>query len=77
MLRKWGVDAEHFRKIGKLHLSEGMENPAGQTEHIAQFAAASRGRFGVFGDMSWAKQKGWSLESLRELEERAVTVPNS
>jgi len=54
-----------------LHLSEGMDNPASQAEHIAQIAAASRGRFRVFGDMSWAKKKGWSLESFRELEEIA------
>jgi hypothetical protein len=71
MLQERGVKPENFRKRGKLQVSEGMDAPADQAEHIAQIAAASRGRFRVFGDMSWAKQKGWSLENLRELEEMA------
>lgn len=74
MLPERGADPETFRKKGKLHLSEGMDTPASQAEHIAQVAAAARGRFRVFGDMSWTKQKGWSLERLRELEELAGTA---
>ncbi len=74
ILQEQGADPETFRKKGKLHLSEGMDTPASQAEHIAQVAAALRGRFRVFGDMSWTKQKGWSLESLRELEEIAGTA---
>jgi transcriptional repressor of dcmA and dcmR len=77
MLQERGADPESFRKNGKLHLSEGMDTPASQAEHIAQIVAASRGRFRVFGDMSWAKQKGWSLESLRELEEMAGAAAGS
>lgn len=71
MLQERGADPDNLLKKGKLHLSEGMDTPASQAEYIAQIAAVSRGRFRVFGDMSWAKQKGWSLESLRELEAMA------
>lgn len=74
MLQERGVNPEDFRKKGKLHLSEGMDTPVSQAEYIAQVAAVSRGRFRVFGDMSWAKLKGWSLESFRELEAMAGTA---
>lgn len=77
MLRERGVNPENFRKRGKLHFSEGMDTPASQVEHIAQIAAVSRGRFRAFGDMSWVKLKGWSLESLRELEEMADQATGS
>jgi len=76
-LRERGANPETFRKTGKLHLSEGMDTPASQAEHTALVAAAARGRFRVFGDMSWTKQKSWSLESLRELEEIADTAAGS
>lgn len=71
MLQERGADPENFRKKGKLHFSEGMDTPASHAEYIAQVAAASRGGFRVFGEMSWATQKGWSLERFRELEEMA------
>jgi excisionase family DNA binding protein len=71
MLEERGADADNYRRIGKLHLSEGKDNPASQMEHIMQIASAAGGRFRVFGDMTWTKIKGWSPVDIRKLEELA------
>ena len=63
-LQERGASVENFRKRGKLHLSQGMDTPA---SHGRLHFADRRGvevAFRVFGDMTWAKQKGWSLGKL-------------
>lgn len=74
-LQERGVDVKNFRKKGKLHLNGGTENPPSQVRAIGRVAAESGGRFRLFGDMSWATKKGWSLEALRELEETTNALP--
>lgn len=76
-LQERGADAADLRKKGKLCLTAGMENPASMVTYISQVAAASDGRFRLFGDMCWVQNKGWPLEALRELEEMANASPVS
>ena len=76
-LQERGAGVENFRKRGKLHLSQGMDNPADMTAYISRVAAESEGPFRVFGDMTWAASKGWSLEALTGLEENTNTLPSS
>lgn len=76
MLQESGVDVGNSQKKGKLNLSEGMDNPAAMSDCISRAAVASTGRFRVFGDMTWAKSKGWSLEALRNLEEATNALPS-
>ena len=69
-----GADVENLRKGGRLHLSQGMDSPVSMVTYISQVAASSEGPFRVFGDMSWTQSKGWTLDTLRELEEAANTA---
>ncbi|HBB16857.1 MAG TPA: hypothetical protein DCZ97_07605 [Syntrophus sp. (in: bacteria)] len=76
-LQERGADAENLRKRGKLRLTKGMDNPAGMAAYISRVASDSEGPFRVFGDMTWAKGKGWPLADLRELEETTNALPSS
>lgn len=77
ILQERGAHAENLRKEGKLRLTEGMDNPTGMAAYISGVAADCTGRFRVFGDMTWAKSKGWPLAVLRELEEMSNGSPAS
>jgi transcriptional repressor of dcmA and dcmR len=59
---------ERFSASGKLHLSQGLDSPERQAQHLQALAARADGRFRVFGDMSWTFKKGWSTEDLARLE---------
>ncbi len=67
-LRERGGDVEASRKRGKLVLSQGMKTPASMASFISKVVVKARGRFRLFGDMSWTERVGWSVETLHELE---------
>ena len=71
-----GLNIRSLRQKGMLFFSGGMDSPARQAAHIAELATGSGKRFRVLGEMSWAKNKGWSVDTLRELEETANTALN-
>ncbi len=64
-----GLDIQALRDRGKLHLSGGMPTPEEQAAYIASVASSSTGRFRLLGDMNWAKDRRWSAENLRGLED--------
>jgi transcriptional repressor of dcmA and dcmR len=68
VVRDRGGDVAGFRKKGKLVLSQGAAKPETMANFISQVAVKARGRFRLFGDMSWTQNAGWSLEALHELE---------
>jgi len=74
ILEARGVDIEKARRQNRLHLSHGMDTPQAMAAYIGQTISAAQGHFRLFGDMTWVKDKGWSLESLRELEEMSSSV---
>lgn len=71
LLEAQGVDVEKARRRNRLHLSHGMDTPQAMAAYIAQTISAAQGHFRLFGDMAWVKDKGWSLETIRQLEEMA------
>jgi excisionase family DNA binding protein len=76
-LRGQGAEVDDLVRRGRLHLSQGMNDPAGMLTQIAGVAMKSVGAFRVFGDMTWTRSKGWTLEALRQLEEAAKAAPVS
>jgi excisionase family DNA binding protein len=62
------IDADALKKAGRLHFSHGMDTPLEQARQIADVAGSSQNRFRIFGDMTWAKDKGWRMNDLHELE---------
>ena len=71
-----GLNIRSLRQKRMLFFSGGMDSPARQAAHIAELATGSGKRFRVLGEMSWAKNKGWSVDTLRELEETENTALN-
>ena len=71
LLETQGVDVEKARRQNRLHLSLGMDTPQAMAAYIAQTISAAHGNFRLFGDMTWVKDQGWSMDTLRELEEMA------
>jgi transcriptional repressor of dcmA and dcmR len=67
-VRQRGGNVDSLRKKGKLVLSRGAAKPETMANFIYQVAVKARGRFRLFGDMSWTQNAGWSLETLHELE---------
>ncbi len=67
-VRECAGDVDALRKKGKLVLSRGATKPETMANFISQVAVKARGRFRLFGDMSWTQNAGWSLEALHELE---------
>lgn len=67
-VRRRGGDVAALRKKGKLVLSQGAIKPETMATFISQAAMKARGRFRLFGDMSWTQAADWSLETLHELE---------
>ena len=74
VLHERGADVDNLRKGGRLYLSQGMDSPVSMITYISRVAATSGRPFRVFGDMSWTRSRGWTLEALRELEEAANTA---
>jgi transcriptional repressor of dcmA and dcmR len=76
-VRERGHDVRKLREKNRLFSNQGMDSPVDQAEHIAELASKSGKRFRVLGEMRWAKGKGWSVNTLRELEEIVNTSLNS
>lgn len=74
-LEHLNVDAAEFIKAGRLHFSTGMATPMAQAEYVSQMARSSKGRFRIFGDMTWTKEKGWLPKDLLKLEEIVNLTP--
>ena len=72
-LKENGAEVDEFIHRGMLQFSSGMREPSSQTRYILDSISRCQGRFRLLGDMLWAKEKGWPLEAVRELEEAANT----
>lgn len=72
-----GVDVGRAKDQGRLHFSQGMDSPQAMLTYISQIAASSQGRFRLFGDMTWVKERGWSLDATRQLEEMCKGSPQA
>jgi transcriptional repressor of dcmA and dcmR len=70
-----GVDVGRASSLGRLYISQGMDAPQAMATYISQTVASSPGRFRLFGDMTWVKERGWSLDSIRQLEELCKDSP--
>jgi excisionase family DNA binding protein len=55
-------------KDGRLIISQGKDSPKDMIRYLKSFIA-NAANFWVLGDMSWAIDKGWDMETLRELEQ--------
>ncbi len=66
--QKVQVHPDQLQKSGRLHFHSGMDTPLEQAKYIADVAGASEKRFRIFGDMTWAKEKGWGFDDLHQLE---------
>jgi transcriptional repressor of dcmA and dcmR len=42
-----------------------------------QKIAMAKSRFRLFGDMTWVKERGWGLETTRQLEEMGNSLPTT
>jgi transcriptional repressor of dcmA and dcmR len=67
-VRDRGGDVAALRQKGKLVLSQGATKAETMANFISQAAVKAKGRFRLFGDMSWTQSAGWSLEALHQLE---------
>jgi len=72
-----GVDVGMARSQGRLYISHGAEAPHDMAVVISQTIAAAKGRFRLFGDMTWVKEKKWRLEATRQLEEMGNNFLNT
>ena len=61
-----GIDK--ISSTGRLHFSQGRNSPDLQRKYLSDLAAGVKGRFRVFGDMTWARGKNWRTEDLYRLE---------
>lgn len=75
-MRSSGVDPAACRHSGDCFFSEGMDTPMRQARFLAEVAERTGQRLRVFGDMAWAKEKGWGAQELRELEDLVNAAPS-
>ncbi len=68
VLKNRSIDAASLIKAGRLHFNHGMNTPVEQARYITGVAGSAEKRFRIFGDMTWAKEKGWLTNDLQELE---------
>ncbi|MDW7773631.1 MAG: MEDS domain-containing protein [Desulfobulbaceae bacterium] len=64
-----GIDIEKTVSRNLLHICHGLDTPTAMFAYIAKKIALAEGRFRLFGDMTWVREKGWRLETIRQLEE--------
>lgn len=76
-LKSGGVDIGVARNQGQLHLSKGADTPRAMAALISQSMGAAKGRFRLFGDMTWVKEKQWRLEAIRQLEDMGNNFLNT
>lgn len=58
-------------KMNRLVMSEGKNSPEEMIRYLGAFAENVE-KFRILGDMAWAVNKGWNLNTLRELEQSPV-----
>lgn len=75
-LQLCGVDIAAYQQAGKCFFSSGMDTPVRQARYLAEVAGQSGQRLRGFGDMTWAKEKGWGAKELRDLEDFVNGVPS-
>lgn len=67
-LRRKEASIAENSTAGRLHFSQGRDSPALQRKYLSDLAVRSQGRFRVFGDMTWTREKNWRTEDLYRLE---------
>jgi transcriptional repressor of dcmA and dcmR len=72
-LQHRNVHADNLKKAGRLQFNHGMDTPAEQARYVTGVAGASEKRLRIFGDMTWAKEKGWPTNDLHALENMVNT----
>ncbi len=68
-LRRKDAGIDKISSTGTLHFSQGRNSPDLQRKYLSDLAAGVKGRFRVFGDMTWTHGKNWRAEDLCRLEE--------
>ena len=72
-----GLNIREYIKKSQFIFNQGVDDPLRQASYIAALASKSGKPFRVLGEMSWAKEKGWSANDLRALEETVNTSLNA
>jgi len=75
LLELGGIDVEKARAGNLLHICKGLDTPQTMFACISQKIAMAKSRFRLFGDMTWVKERGWGLETTRQLEEMGNSLP--
>lgn len=75
LLARRGIDVEKARARNLLHICKGLDTPQTMFACISQKIAMAKSRFRLFGDMTWVKERGWGLETTRQLEEMGNRLP--
>lgn len=70
-----GLDIAAYQQAEKCFFSSGMDTPVRQARYLADVAGQSGQRLRGFGDMTWAKEKGWGAQELRDLEDFVNGAP--
>lgn len=66
---------EKYYATGKMHMSQGSDSPERHTTYLLALAAQCGGRFRVYGDMAWTRDKGWPAEELARFEKTISSAP--
>lgn len=74
-LKQRNYHVDELKKAGRLHFNHGMDTPLAQAKYITDVAGFSKNRLRIFGDMTWAKEKGWLMNDLRALEQMVDISP--
>lgn len=75
-LQRRGLDIAAYQQSGKCFFSSGLDTPVRQARYLADVAGQSGQRLRGFGDMTWAKEKGWGAQELRDLEDFVNAAPS-
>lgn len=67
-LRERYADVETFIGSGRLRLRRGEKTPERQAASMERDLASAAGRIRLLGEMSWARQQGWTAQMLEQLE---------
>jgi excisionase family DNA binding protein len=70
-----GIDVEKTISRDFLHICHGLDTPKAMFAYIAGKIAVAKGSFRLFADMTWVKERGWRLETVRQLEAAADSLP--
>lgn len=77
LLELRGIDVEKTISRNLLHICHGLQTPRAMSAYIGKKIDAAKGSFRLFGDMTWVREKGWRMETTRQLEAASNILPAS